>query len=166
MAVVAAAIGVVPVLVILNALVSGTVVERFDDGPEPVPADAEPDGEPDGDADGEAGAAPGAVSPPREVPLGLVPLSARSVGRGSVSPAAPKTATAATLTADTPAATPSGTIHLRCDEAALSPGSVIFISSSSRIRRWFGRSRSGGAGGMPCMSFIVRPPSSGRRAWS
>ncbi len=68
-----------------------------------------------------------------------------------------KAVTAATLTTATAAAAPSGSPQLRRSEAGLSSG-LIFMSSSSRIRRWLGRSRSGGAAGMPCVSFIVRPP--------
>lgn len=93
---------------------------------------------------------------------GSAPPCAGSAAPGPALPDPPSTTTAATLIAVTPVATPSGTphliAHLRRDGVPLFSG-PIFISSSSRVRRWFGRSRSEGAAGTPCGSFIVRPPS-------
>lgn len=137
MATVPASIGLVVPLVTANA--SGVEAVRVDDGVDPAPADVEPRV-----VIGLGGAAT------------LVGFPAGPARSGLASPTPLKTATAVTLTAATPVATPSGTAHLRRSGARLSSGS-IFISSSSRVRRWFGRSRSEGAAGMPGMSFIVRP---------
>jgi hypothetical protein len=113
-------IGVVAVLVTVNA-------PAAEDVPADVPVDGAEDGAEPAPADGETRPGPGDVA----ALAGLPPLPART---GSAAPSPLKTATAATLNAATPAATPSGSPHLRASEACLSSGSV-FINSSSRIRR-------------------------------
>ncbi|MFB7500211.1 hypothetical protein ACFC09_36975 [Streptomyces sp. NPDC056161] len=84
-------------LVTLNA--AGSEVTLAEDGAEPTPADGET----------RVGLGLGDVA----ALVGFPPLAART---GLAAPFPPKTATAATLTAATPAATPSGSPHLRDSE--------------------------------------------------